>query len=401
MRVRTLVAMLALASVACTVRTSEEGTFQVRDSAGVRIAESEGPAWGEGEAWRLSGPLVEVGGVEGDERYQFTSPGAIRGGLLLPDGGFAVLDAGASTLRAFSARGAREWTAGGHGDGPGEFQLAWTLVLLPPDSLLVYDRARATVSIFSAGGAFARSFPVQAPGALARSIMSILVADRTLLAGTGGTTALLEERPRPNTLAREHAPMLRIDLDDGAFLDTLGVFPGMEWYATEGAIGLPPFGRTTSYAMRDSTLVVGTADDLSVEIRTLDGTLVGIARGAGVDLTATNEDMAAYRELFLGRVSDPGQKDAWARVLDAMPRPDRKAAYSSVMADQAGNLWLLETTVGTLPTRAFVISPEGRYLGAVSLPGGLRPLHIASDRLLAYRTDELDVPYVGIWAIRR
>lgn len=394
--------MLALASVACTARASDDEAFQVRDSAGVRIAESDGPAWGEGEAWRVSGPLVEVGGVEGDERSQLSSPGAIRGGLLLPGGGFVVLDADASTLRAFSEQGVLEWTAGRHGDGPGEFQLAWSLVLLPPDSLLVYDRARATVSIFSADGVFARSFPVQAPAALARSIMSVLVADRTLLAGTGGTTALLAERPRPNTLARERAPMLRIDLDDGAFLDTLGVFPGMEWYATQGAIGLPPFGRMTSYAMTDSTLVVGTADDLSVELRSLEGALVGIARGTGVDLTVTDEDMADYREALLGRASDPGQRDAWARILDAMPRPDQKAAYSSVIADQAGNLWLLETTAGTLlPTRAFLMSPEGRYLGTVAFPGGLRPLHIASDRMLAYRTDELDVPTVGIWAIRR
>lgn len=385
---------------ACGPGTPEDSGFTVRDSAGVRIAESAGPAWASGEGWTVAeSPLVEIGTVDGDEATRFTSPWA---GRMLPDGGFQVLDADTHSIRSFSSQGELLWSTGRFGGGPGEFGLPWAMDVLPPDSLMVFDRSRATISIFSAEGVFVRSFILGAPDRLRGTTKSIFAfPGRSLVVGFGGSTVLLAERPTAGS-ARERDPVLRLDVEDGSVVDTLGVFPGMEWFAGEGMIGPPIFGTNVTFARQDSLLVVGTTEDLSVSLYSVDGALQAIIRAPNEDLTLTQEDVAERQDLLLERVQSPQGVAAIRRLMDAMPVPERKPAYSSVMTDADGNLWLTEFPVRSLYSgSAFVFSHDGRYLGVVALPPRFRLLAVGSDRLLGSRLDDLDVPHVGVWAIRK
>jgi 6-bladed beta-propeller len=368
------------------------GAFAVRDSAGIRVAESTAPAWKQGEGWRISAkPLAEVGTTEGDPHYQFT---VMVGGVMLPDE-TVIADAGSSSLRAFSNTGEFLWEAGRKGEGPGEFQYVTSLALLPPDSLLVYDRRLLRVSVFTARGTFTRSFKLDVD-----DVSGVFpVPDGSLVLATGGSSGLLPSPPKENVPERERDPVYRVDRE-GGHLDTLGVFPGMEWVMVARGIGPPPFAHHTSLTIRDTTVVIGTSDDMSVQIRSLDGALEGLVRLRGVDLSVTDADMAAYRTMMLGLVRNEEQRTMIQERLDAMRVPARKAAYGRVEVDGEGDVWLEDVAVGSpFPPGWSVFSPDGRYLGRVGAPERFRVLELGASRVLGYWTDPMDVPHVRIYAI--
>jgi len=65
---------MVLAAVAgCVSETQPPESYTVRDSVGVRIVESTGPAWEPGESWSVGEePALHIGVVQGAEEYQFT-----------------------------------------------------------------------------------------------------------------------------------------------------------------------------------------------------------------------------------------------------------------------------------------------------------------------------------------
>lgn len=379
---------------ACSSSSPREA-FAVRDSAGIHIAESTAPAWKQGEGWRVSAkPLVDIGAIAGDPHEQFTY---LAGGVMLPGGGFVVLDGPSSSLRAFSDNGTFLWEAGGKGEGPGELQRAASLALLPPDSLVVYDRGLLRVSVFSAQGEFARSFKVETSGIDA----ALPTPDGSLVLTTGGSTQWLPSQAKEGVAERERDPVFRVDRD-GALLDTVGVFPGMEWVRTAQTIGPPPFAHRASFAVRDTSLVVGTSDDMSVEILSLDGALKGLVRLRGVDLGVTDADVAAYRKMMLAFARDAQQRAFVQQRLDAVPMPRKKAAYARIMVDGDDDLWLYDFPVGSqFPPGWSVFSAEGRYLGHVAAPDRFTALEFGSSRVLGYWTDPLGVQHVRIYAIEK
>ncbi len=402
---RASIAEIGLVLFAASCRPSTPGAdgFTVMDSAGVRIAESSSPQWREGEGWTLSEePLVQVGVVQGDERYQFNR---VWAGALTPDGGFAVLD-GSSTLRRFSPDGTFVWTAGRQGDGPGEFSSAVSVRLLGPDSLLVFDRSSARISVFSMDGAFVRSAELEPPpGAMYGMRDAYPAPDGSVVVTSGASSGLLTEPIQQGQVQREEDPVIRFGPEGGAPLNTIGVFAGMEWYRGDRGIGPPPFQHQACFALRDTSLVVGTSDDMSLQLLSLDGDLREIIRVPGVDLAVTDADMKAFVDARLARM--PPDENARKQAMDwfdGLPKPEKKAAYSRVMVDEDGDLWVAEAPVRTLaPARWTVFSPDGRLLGDVAVPSDrlFRVLDVGSTKLLGLWMDSLDVENVGVYAIEK
>jgi hypothetical protein len=229
-------------------------------------------------------------------------------------------------------------------------------------------------------------------------------SDGALVMTTGGSTALLAS-PAPIGVQREENPVFRFDPGGGKPLATVGVFPGMEWARTEQGIGPPPFFQRTSFALRDTTLIVGTSESMSLDVRSLDGALLEIVRVRDVDLTVTDADVQEYRDLMFSMAPDD---DAVRRQvterLEAVPIPEKKAAYSELMVDPDGNLWVAALPIGTLTaTRWSVFSPEGRLMGDVAMPDrkAFQFLALDSTSLLGAWMDDLDVHHVGVFAIRK
>jgi hypothetical protein len=77
-------------------------------------------------------------------------------------------------------------------------------------------------------------------------------------------------------------------------------------------------------------------------------------------------------------------------------------AYSSLLVDDAGNLWLGEYHYDLSPPRRFVVfDRDGRFASLVTMPERFSPRTITRNRVWGVATDSLDVEYVVAYAIER
>lgn len=109
-------------------------SHNTRDSAGIAIAVNSGAPAGA-ERWSVDAdPMVSIGGADGPPATMFTG---VTSATRLSDGTIVVLENETSELRFFDPGGAHLRTAGGFGEGPGEFEYAESFVRLAGDTLLV------------------------------------------------------------------------------------------------------------------------------------------------------------------------------------------------------------------------------------------------------------------------
>ncbi len=146
-------AAFGLVLLACSDGGSSDG-FSSRDSLGITIADNVSTP--NGAVWHLSEtPTLDIGLLEGDDEYQlFRVVGAVR----LDDGHIVVANSGTSELRFFNDSGIHVRSVGARGGGPGEFEMMWAIARYRGDSLAVYDRRLARISVFDRQGNFARVF---------------------------------------------------------------------------------------------------------------------------------------------------------------------------------------------------------------------------------------------------
>ena len=88
-----------------------------------------------------------------------------------------------------------------------------------------------------------------------------------------------------------------------------------------------------------------------------------------------------------------------ANVWRAVPLPDRLPAHEEILLDRAGNLWMAEYRVLDEPPVWQVIDPDGRWLGAVTLPDGGRITEIGEDYVLGVWRDEMEVETVRMYGL--
>ena len=101
--------MVSAVVAGCGSETQPPESYTVRDSVGVRIVESTGPAWEPGDGWTVSEePALHIGVVQGAEEYQFTAIGgrAQHGGTWQQgDGTIVAADAGTRQIRRYDSGG--------------------------------------------------------------------------------------------------------------------------------------------------------------------------------------------------------------------------------------------------------------------------------------------------------
>src|SRR5687768_2566368 len=154
------VATVVLGAAGCG---SGETTASVvrSDSAGISIVQSAAVQWQPGKEWRLDGPILSIGSIDGPQESQLHRVRAVN---LLPDGRIAIANGGTSEIRLYDANGRWVKSIGREGDGPGEFRLITGLQVLPPDTLVVFERGEARVNTFTADGGLVTSRRITAPG---------------------------------------------------------------------------------------------------------------------------------------------------------------------------------------------------------------------------------------------
>ena len=392
----------------------------VRDSAGVEIVENGPLGSGGGAAgWTVSPqPVLRLGGVDAEGPEQFTRVGHLT---RLGGGEIVVFERSVSELRFFSAGGEHLRTAGGRGEGPGEFGFAGDMVRTRADTLLVRDvhGFRRSLVVFSPSGDYVRQERLDVLALRARFTESALGCATHLLLGDGSFLTCIDEpgvtryaegtpaRDERANLGRGGHRIVRVSWDLSR-IDTLGVilskedyvhFPGPELldvkthaFFSDGhlAAGVDPL-----------LLYVANNPDYSIEVWTPEGALKRIVRrvGEGARRRPTSEEEAAAWEAFVEEW-DIDDLPRWRREL---PVPDTLPAVRGLVVGSGGELWVQREPVVKRRGRALLdlFDGEGRYLGEVRVPSPLFVKEVGEDYLLGVRYDEFDVPFVEMYALRR
>ena len=379
------------------------------DSAGVRIVEIHGTVWDEGIGWTLSEePLLEIGVLEGDPRYELYR---LSGARRLSDGRIAVVNGGSGEVRIYDSEGVFVQSIGGLGDGPGEFRdLRW-LQVLPGDTLLAIDAGAFRLTAFSTNGkvVWTRSFTgggywfevTERPGdvRLPDGSFVLLWATSDIVARVG------PGRLRPGQTGRESAVIVRYS-PLGAYVDTLAVLPGIELAAFESSRGgiattFPPMGRVISYALGHDRIYVGTQESFEIREYLHDGTLVGLIRQLGVDLTITEADLARDRAQRLEGVNDPASRREYEDFITSLPLPESKPAYGRLVVDASEHLWISEAFIPglTTPARWSVFDSDAGLLGDVDFPENFDVYEIGHDYVLGCWKNDDGVEYVRLYEL--
>lgn len=390
-----LAAPVLLAFCACGAGERASSAV-VRDSAGIEIIENAAPLWREGMEWRLSDhPVLEIGVLEGASEYQFER---IAGAARLSDGRIVVADGGANELRFYDSSGAYVLTAGRKGEGPGEFQNLGSLYLLTADSLLTYDWRLRRVSVFGADGRLARSMVLHGPGDGFPNLQGRF-SNGSLLASLGRSF-----RPGDKGGVSRDSALYLLFAPNGGAVDTLGWFPGPEYYvkATESSVAVRSlaFGRTPATLVRGDELYFGPADRFEVGLYSAAGKLTRLIRRQHSNLDVTPEDIERYKQEQLEQATDPNWRRFQQEMLADMPFPKTMPAYSRMVVDEPGDLWVAEyRRPGDDQPRWNVFDPDGRMLGTVRTPPDFVIFQIGADFLLGSWRDELDVQHLRMYRL--
>jgi hypothetical protein len=391
---------LLVTLAACGAERADSSGAVIRDSAGIQIVENTAPTWAEGEGWQLSEtPVLSIGELEGDPNYQLFQ---VYDARRLSDGRIVVANSGSNELRFYDKKGRFKGATGRKGGGPGEFQGLADVWALADDSLLTYDFRNNRISVFDPSGEFVRSFQLQSltggkssPGLVAPfADGSLLIHARTM-----------EFSPQTEGgLRRDSVLYLRCD-PTGALLDSLGWFPGPEWYvkSDEGimAASSRAFGRSPVATAAADAFYFGSSDNY--EIARYDGTgeLRRLIHRTHVNLGVTPDDIEGWIEERLAGMNDENQRTFWERLYADMPFPETMPAYERLLVDDEGSLWVEDyRRPADEQPRWTVFDPQGVMLGEVETPLNFQVYQIGSDFVLGRWTDELDVDHVQLYKLK-
>jgi hypothetical protein len=392
--------LLVTAFIGCVGRGSQDrpDAVVVRDSAGVTIIDNGTlPPLDPGDSFALE---VTIGVSEGAPEYQLFQ---VRDAKRLGDGAIAVLNSGTRELRIYEADGTHRVTAGGAGQGPGEFRYPTALVVLPGDTIQVQDfvdrvyfashgellrretKNRQTFNdLILAGGGFSEAGAWLADGTYFAPIYELNQGPR-----------------RPGPLFRPKITFSRVPGDFSA-VDTLGQFGGIlqQYLDVGGQRGVstfvPPFATNTSWALGSADGTIIAADNARAQIDRFhpDGTH-SIIRWSTEASPVTAQEVEEWKEQQRNASWTRNQLPTLERAWAAMDVPDTKPYYGRVRAGSDGTLWVTSDDLGQGPTVVF--GADGHFERSVRFPERFTVYDSGPRWVLGVLHDENDVEYVQLY----
>ncbi|NQU44825.1 hypothetical protein HQ520_16165 [bacterium] len=368
---------------------------------------STAPRWAGGQGWRLEEiPEVTIGVVEGDERYLLHDVYQVR---RMSEGRIAVLDAGSARVRVYAGDGAHLFDVGGRGDGPAEFRSPQFLTLAE-DSIVVFERSPGSATWFTPGGAFVRR--VATPGGLdGRSLYPLVVG--VLADGRAVVAAAPPGRERPGQ--RIHRPSMAVWTFPlrGTEADSLFSFLDreQEYYQSDGRPSRRDviFGHRSYVTAGEDQIYHGTTESYSINVYDGTGSLRRVIRKPGPASAVTDAHLDRLVDWTADRAGlEQDRRDALKRSFRDGPVNDSLPAFRLLVVDAEANLWVENWAGAGMRTESFsVFSPEGEWLGDVTVPTGLswlrgsrtNPIEIGSDYVLGVWEGDLGVQQVRLYRL--
>ncbi|HSJ32996.1 MAG TPA: hypothetical protein VK933_16260 [Longimicrobiales bacterium] len=274
-------------------------------------------------------PVLSIGVVEGDERYQMHQ---VVGAVQLRDGRIAVMNAGSAELRIYAPDGTFISAHGRPGEGPGEFRSASRMHLIG-DTIFIHDSRLQRLSLHDESGAFLKNRPLRPVAG--RFQLDEWLYDRSWIDGP--------------PLGVGRAPVMA----------AVSLLPAPDSAEVFRYVRVSPYGHLWVRQPRepDATVVNWIVYDMTPE---------PIAR---VQLAAGFEVMDFGRDYLLGRARDEFDVEYVQLLrLESANVPEQKMAFTASPAD---------TARGMAADSAF--APRGReMMGALRMLNNLQEIYYSA-----------------------
>ena len=388
-----------IVAAGCSEGAGSSGPVTVRDSAGLQIVENDLARLSEMCAVSIE-PTVAIGSTAGDESYELYR---VFGASKLSDGRIVLVNQGSQQLRYYDAVGRHLKSVGRAGKGPGEFQDAFYLWVLPGDTVWVGDYRPWQFHVFSPDGEFVRTVRPTPQYGNPPGVMNVLDDGRAVLADRAFSSN--------TTFALRHLTVV-IHNADGSLADTVGTYPNGRYGKltdTPGALNVYPlFESFARVAAAGSRIVVGHGDDPQLTILEAAAQLRAshVLRWTTQPRAISPEDIKAERR----RIEEPYKDmDPAARrelveplVSEKRPVAEQFPAFSTVMLGRDGRIWVKDyVRPRELQTRWTAYGPDGRFVCGAVLPDVEQVLEFGADYVLALHHDDMDVERVVEYTLAR
>jgi len=281
-------------------------------------------------------PEVEIGVLDGDERFMF---GSIRSIAVTDAGRIYVMDSQIPSLRVYNPDGSHVGDWGRDGNGPGEFgQPDGGLVVLSDGRVAVRDPGNARLQIFSPEGEPVDDWPVIAGGFNTSNPMHVTPGD-TILTPAVINLGVSDIADWKTGFVRIHEG----EIIDSVEVPDVGYEGPMIRASREGSTSINnvPFSPSEDWAWHpDGYFLHGISDRYAVHLLKPTGP-VRLARTA--ESAPVSDGEASYRRESATRNmrnTDPNWR--W----DGPGIPDRKPAFRDLRAGEDGRIWVMRHSEG-------------------------------------------------------
>jgi hypothetical protein len=163
-----------------------------------------------------------------------------------------------------------------------------------------------------------------------------------------------------------------------------------------------PFSSAPALAASGEHFYVADGPDPEVRVWRGDGSLRRIVRWSMEPRTVGEDLVERYRDHLAETADDPEARRRNDAFLAEVQLPERLPATDggAMLVDGEGNLWVPAYALPWEEASAWdVFSPEGEWLGPVSMPPRFTPWQIGRDFVIGSWMDELDVEYVLVYEL--
>jgi len=369
---------------------STEAAFTVRDSAGIRIADS---------------PALQIGLADGAPEYLLSG---VVSALRRADGTIVLVNNGSQEIRFYDGEGRHLRSVGGRGGGPGEFQQIFWVGEIHGDSLLVYDSPAQRVTTLSPEGDLVRAVTLDGFGTFPH--IHSAFQDGSLIVRTDESAGVDEGTSGVRSITTIYQ---RVS-PTGEALEVLHVAQPQRQYQAvvqsgeiSGMTVVPElFGASTIVAPAGDSLFIGRNDRYDLAILSANGDLRGRLRYA-IEPRPVTEAMVTATERARAEANASAPPSMGQTLMDeAMrnrPRADVLPFFMRALVDRAGNVWLQEHGVpgADAPPQWVVFESGGRLLGSLQMPERFTPRYIDDQYVLGVSRDEFDVERVQLYPIEK
>lgn len=271
-----------------------------------------------------------------------------------------------SAVYVFSGSGTLVREIGRKGEGPGEFNQLWGLIIGEADTLYVWDSGRRHVTVFSPDGhdfieqVEVRNWQHKRPKDLIGTTADALIL--TFEAPFRGDGRNQEPRWRDvRVVDRKRGVFLEQALLATALNSAYIVLDDKGGYTA----GVMPFRGMPQYRMSLSGLVyLGTGDDSVVTVSSIDGAVQDTVRWAQDPVPVTSREVSDALK---------GYNRKWRNLVRERGIPKTKPAIENFVVDDRDNVWIQTSAAhGAATATCKVLNAEGEAVGSIELPVNLR-----------------------------